>query len=142
MTYRNNLYGPDHEPLRLHLMQEQHDPLAMGHLGRIITLKLPQRKYYCPQMRNDIMCYIRNCHTCQHSCTSRHAPHGVLRPLAVPDKPWQDISIDFITGLPLSEGYDTICIIVDWFKNRHHLITWITMIDAEGFAEPFIREVL
>ena len=46
LTYRNNLYVPDHEPLRLHLMQEHHDLLAMGHPGRAKTLELPQRKYY------------------------------------------------------------------------------------------------
>ena len=92
-------------------------------------------------MRNDVMRYIRNCHTCQRSRTSRHAPHGVLRPLAVPDKPWQDISTDFVTGLPSAEGYDAICVIVDRFTEQRHLIPCTTTIDAERFAELFIREV-
>ena len=92
-------------------------------------------------MRNDVMCYIRNCHTCQCSHTSRHAPHGVLRLLAVSNKPWQDISTDFVTVLPSAEGYDAICIIVDRFTRQRHLIPCTTTIDAEGFAELFIREV-
>ena len=87
------------------------------------------------------MRYIRNCHTCQCSRTSRHAPHGVLRPLAKPDKPWQDISMDFVTGLLSTEGYDTICVIVDRFMKQCHLIPCTTMIDAEGIAELFIKEV-
>ena len=87
------------------------------------------------------MRYIRNCHTCQSSRTSRHAPHGVLRPLAVADKPWQDISTDFVTGLPSAEGYDAICVIVDRFLKQRHLIPCATTIDAEGFAELFVREV-
>ena len=48
LTYRNNLYVPDHEPLRLHLMQEHHDPPAMGHLGRPKTVELLQCKDYWP----------------------------------------------------------------------------------------------
>ena len=87
------------------------------------------------------MRYIRNCHTCQRSRTSRHAPHGVLRLLAVPDQPWQDISTDFVTGLPSAEGYNAICVIVDRFTKQRHHIPCTTSIDAEGFAVLFIKEV-
>ena len=87
------------------------------------------------------MRYIRNCHTCQRARTSRHAPHGVLCPLAVPDQPWQDISMDFVTGLPSAEGYDAICGIVDQFMKQRHFIPCTTTIDAQGFAEFFIKEV-
>ena len=113
----------------------------MGHPGRAKSLELLQRKYYWPRIRNDVMRYIQNCHTCQRSPTSRHAPHRVLRPLAVPDKPWQDISTDFITGLPSAEAYDAMCVVVDRFTKQRHLIPCTTTIDAEGFAELFIRQV-
>ena len=89
LTYRNNLYVPDHEPLHLYLMQEHHNPPAMGHPGQAKILERLQRKYHWPRMRNDVMRYIRNCHTCQRSRTSTHALHGVLCPLAVPDQLWQ-----------------------------------------------------
>ena len=59
----------------------------------------------------------------------------------MPNKPWQDISTDFVTGLPSAEGYDAICVIVDRFTKQRHLILCTTTIDAEGFAELFIREV-
>ena len=87
------------------------------------------------------MCYIRICHTCQHSPTSRHAPHGVLRPIAVPDQLWQDISTEFVTGLLSAEGYDAIYVMVDRFTKQRHLIRCTTTIDAEGFKELFIKEV-
>ena len=78
LTYRTRLYVPEYEPLRLHLMREHYDPPAAGHPGRAKTLELLRRKYHWPRMRDDIMRYIRNCHTCQRSRTSRHAPYGVL----------------------------------------------------------------
>jgi hypothetical protein len=64
-------------------------------------------------MRADVDCYTRNCHTCQPSKSNRHAPFGVLRPLPIPERPWQDISMDFVTGLPWSNGYDAIWVVVD-----------------------------
>ena len=59
----------------------------------------------------------------------------------MPDKPWQDISTDFVIGLPPAEGYDVICAIVDRFTKQHHIIPCTTTIDVEGFAELFIKEV-
>ena len=49
--------------------------------------------------------------------------------------------MDFVTGLPSAEGYDAICVIVDWFTKKRHLIPCTTTIDAEGFAELLIKEV-
>jgi hypothetical protein len=40
-------------------------------------------------------------------------PIGLLKPLEVPDGPWQDISYDFIVELPESEGHDAILVVVD-----------------------------
>src|SRR5690606_36033093 len=39
LTYRSRLYVPDHEPLRLHLLQQHHEPPAAGHPGRSKTLE-------------------------------------------------------------------------------------------------------
>ena len=57
--------------------------------------------------------FVSNCDACHHSCTSRHAPFGLLRPLPVPEVTWQHISIDFVVVLPLSEGCDAIWVVVD-----------------------------
>jgi len=100
LLYRDCIYVPDHTPLRLQLLQNHHDPPAMGHPGRAKTLELLARKYYWPSIRKDVDRFVRNCHTCRRTKTTRHAPYGVLRPLSVPEWPWQHISVDFVTGLP------------------------------------------
>ena len=48
--------------------------------------------------------------------------------------------MDFVTGLPSSEGYDAICVIVDRFMKKHHLISCTTTIDTEEFGELVISE--
>jgi len=99
LRYRDCLYVPAHEPLNLAIIHENHDAPAAGHPRRSKTHELITRRYYWPSMRKDIRRYMANCHICQRSRTTRHAPFGILRPLSIPYRPWQDISIDFVTGL-------------------------------------------
>ena len=64
-------------------------------------------------MRKDADGYVRNCHDCQWSRSSQHSTFGVLVPLPVPDKPCEDISMNFVVGLPECEGFDAIWVVVD-----------------------------
>jgi len=86
--------------------------------------------------------YVRNCHSCQHSMTSRHATFGVLQPLPVPEKPWEDISMDFVVGLPEREGFDAVWVVVDRLSKMRHFIPCHTTIDAVGLGKLFLREVV
>jgi hypothetical protein len=100
LRYHQRIWVLNYEPLKLDLLQQHHDIPAAGHPSRSKTLEYLCRNYTWPKMRMDIDCYTHNCHTCQRTKPSRHAPFGVLRPLPIPDRPWQDISMDFVTGLP------------------------------------------
>jgi hypothetical protein len=113
LHYYQRIWVPNYEPLKLHLLQQHHDVPAAGHPGRSKTLEYLCRNYTWPKMRMDVDCYTRNCHTCQCMKPSRHVPFGVLRPLPIPDRPWQDISMDFVMGLPWSNGCNTIWVVVD-----------------------------
>src|SRR5271169_1965960 len=141
LYYRDHLYVPDYDELRLFLLQSHHASPAAGHPGRSKTLELLSRMYYWPRMRKDVERFVRNCHICQRSRTSRHAPFGVLRPMPIPDRPWQDISMDFITGLPWSEGKDAIWVVVDRLTKMRHFVACRTNITAEDLADLFLENV-
>ena len=98
LYYRNRRYVSNFTPLQLWLMQEHHENPLAGHSGRSKTLELLQWGFYWKEMRRDVDQFVRNCHICQWSHTLRHAPFGILRPLPIPGRPWQDISIDFVVG--------------------------------------------
>jgi hypothetical protein len=100
LRYCQRICDPTYKPLKLHLLQQYHDIPAAGYPGRSKTLEYLCQNYTWPKMRTDIDCYTCNCHTCQCMKLSRYAPFGVLRPLPILDRPWQDISMDFVTGLP------------------------------------------
>ena len=85
--------------------------------------------------------FVRNCHTCQRSRTARYVPFGILRPLPIPDKPWQDIAMDFVVGLPWSQGADAIWVVIDRLTKARHFVPCRTSIDAAGPADLFIEHV-
>jgi len=64
LIYWDCIYVPDHLPLRLRLLQDHHDPPAVGHPGRTKTLELLARRYYWPSMRKDVDRFVQNCHVC------------------------------------------------------------------------------
>ena len=67
----------------------------------------------------------------------RHASHGTLLPLPVPDHTWQDISMDFVVGLPKSQGFDAIWVVVKRLSKQRHFVPCMTTLDVEGLARLF-----
>ena len=63
------------------------------------------------------------CLKCQRNKTESLFPTGLLQPLLVPERIWDDISMDFIEGLPKSRGFDLIIVVVDRLSKYSHFIT-------------------
>ena len=141
LTYRGVLYVPNYDPLKLYILKNYHDNPSAGHPGREKTFEIISRDYFWPQMRKYISQYVRNCHTCHRSKSSNHAKFGVLRPLPIPQQPWQEVSMDFVTGLPTSENYDAILVIVDRLTKMRHLIPCTTKTSAEDVAQLYLSQI-
>lgn len=71
-------------------------------------------------LKQDVEEFIKKCATCQQDKHLNSHPAGLLKPLSVPQGVWQDISLDFVEGLPKSEGYDVILVVVDRFPKYAH----------------------
>ena len=75
--------------------------------------------------------------TCQRNknCTEQLA--GKLMPNSIPKKPWAHISADFITKLPLAQGYNSILVVVDQLTKMVHFIPTTEKTSAKGLARLF-----
>ena len=129
-------------PLKLRLRKDFHEAPAAGHPGRSKTLKLLSRQYYWPKMHKEVDCFLCNCHTCQRSRTACHAPFSVLRPHPIPDgSAWHNISMDFINGLPWSNSFNAILIVVCHLTKMRYFIPCRDTCTAEQLAKLYAHHI-
>jgi len=82
----------------------------------------------------DINCYIQNYNDYYRSIILQDKTLGLLKPLLIPERPWQYISINF-HKLPVDrDGYDMVIILVDHFGKRLFLIPYYKNINAKEAA--------
>ena len=142
LLLRNNLiYVPDHDNLRLEILRMHHDHRLSGHPGIRKTIQLIQRRYFWPRIRHFVTAYIRTCTGCIRAKSHHHKPYGFLKFLPVPHRPWSSISMDFIEGLPLSDGYDCILVIVDRLTKGALFIECNATDDAPKLALLYLKHV-
>jgi len=92
-------------------------------------------------MDENITVYVRSCNVCQRNKVIRHKKYRLLEPLEVPIRPWTAISMDFIVGLPKSDGYRKIWVIVDRFSKMAHFIPLRTEEHIKELALTFVKEI-
>ncbi len=69
-------------------------------------------------MARDICLFVLACSICAVSKSSNRP----LQPLLVPSRPWSYISLDFVPGLPPSQGNTVVLTVVDRFSKATHFI--------------------
>jgi hypothetical protein len=97
------------------------------------------------EMQRDVTDYCKSCTNCAHSKTDTQRPYGLLRPLEVPNRPWQAIGIDFVGPLPSSSNrngfYDMIAVIIDHLSAMVHLLPMRQNFKAKEVAELIFEGV-
>ncbi|XP_066333787.1 uncharacterized protein [Miscanthus floridulus] len=128
--------------VRLLLLQEAHGGGLMGHFGVKKTEDILAGHFFWPKMRRDVERFVARCTTCQKA-KSHLNPHGLYMPLPVPSAPWEDISMDFVLGLPRTKkGRDSVFVVVDRFSKMAHFIPCHKSDDATHVADLFFREIV
>lgn len=129
---------PDHKNLRKRLVSYVHD--NGGHYGALRTYEVIARQFYWPRMFNQVRKFVYSCFSCQKNKPSTRLLPGLLKPLEVPQRPHEWVTIDFLTGIPTSaKKNDMIFVIVDRYTKRIKLIPCQKSLTAKGAAELFIK---
>ncbi|KAI0993792.1 hypothetical protein K3495_g14392 [Podosphaera aphanis] len=142
LQYRERIWLPNYEPLTTAIIQKTHDSFLSGHPGRDSTIALVARKFFGPGLNQDVRKFVKNCDVCGRTTIWRDKKRGLLKPLPVPNQIWQEISMDFITGLPLSgpENTTVLLVITDRLSKGIMLVPIPPgSFDAEGLAVTFIQ---
>ena len=106
------------------------------------TLRALEDCYYWPHLRRDVRRLIGRCSTCIIGKLSKQNS-GQYLPLPIPESPWQEVSLDFVLGLPRPRRQqDSIMVVVDRFSKMAHFIASSKTTDASHTARLFFNEVV
>jgi len=130
------IYIPKGE-LRGEIIRLHHNTLVEGHGGRWKTAELVTRNYWWPGVTKEMGRYVDGCNACQRYKNRSEAPAGKLIPNVIPEKPWSHILADFITKLPLAQGYNAILVVCNRFSKMAYFIATMEKTSAEGLAKLF-----
>ena len=146
LRYGKAIYVPDGGAVREELIRKCHDDVLAGHFGVDKTLELLKRKYHWHGMATEVSDYVKTCDICQRVKVYRHRPYGELQSLPVPEGPWKELTMDFITDLPPSKRkgivYDSILVILDRYTKMVKYIPVQKTINAVELAELFMEQIV
>ncbi|GKD62929.1 putative mitochondrial protein, partial [Tanacetum coccineum] len=115
--------------------------VTSGHSGTNVTSHKIGTLFYWRGMCKGVKRFIRECDTCQRQKPDLSAYPGYLQPLLIPEKVWSEISMNFITGLPKSQGKSVILVVVDRLSKYAHFMALSHPYTASSVAQVFLDSV-
>jgi hypothetical protein len=128
--------------LRTKIFHAFHSSSYGGHSGHKVTLHKIQQFFYWPHQKHTIATLVAECPTCQISKTEKVKYPGLISPLPIPSQKWTDISMDFIEGLPKSQGKDMILVVVDRLTIYSHFLALSHPYNVQNIVDLFMDNIV
>lgn len=142
LYYKSRIYVSQISLLKQTILDYIHDSPTSGHSGVERTLNRARNFFFWKGMKVEIQTYIRQCEVCQRAKGLNTKPAGLLQPLPIPTQPWSSISMDFIEGLPKSNQYTIIMVVVDRLTKYAHFIPLSHPYSATKIANLFSQNIM
>jgi ribonuclease HI len=141
--FGQRLIVPGDPTLRKKILDETHLSKFSIHPGSNKMYQDLKGNFRWSNMKVDIAKYVSECDTCSRIKASHLKTAGTLQPLPIPSWKWDDISMDFIVGLPLmSRNHDSIWVVVDRLTKTAHFIAINSTYSAKDYAEIYLDRVV
>jgi hypothetical protein len=129
--------------LKKEIFDEGHLSKFSIHPGSSKMYQDLKEKFWWSNMKVDIAKYVSEWDTCQRIKARHLKPFGTVQPLPIPSWKWDDISMDFVSGLPLpSRKHDSVWVIVDKLTKTTHFIPVHTKYDAKVYVSLYIDHIV
>ena len=112
-----------------------------GHFGMTVTYRRLKQLFAWHGMKLVVQSFVAACVVCQQAKPDCSELPSLLQSLPVPDSAWSVISMDFIEGLPSSQGYNCILVVVDLFSKYAYFLPLKHPFTARSVAQSFLSQV-
>jgi hypothetical protein len=137
------IYLPEDKILKDEILREAHESRFATHPGSTKMYRDLKEYYWWPNMKTEIAEFVSNCGICQQVKIEHQKPAGELQSLSIMEWKWEDISMDFVMGLPRGKkGNDAIWVVVDRLT-KFALFLPMKMTDlVDKLAKLYVNEVI
>ena len=143
LYFQNRLCVPDDKELKKKLLFEAHNTVFTMHPGGNKMYQDLKQHYWWKGMKRDVTQYVSKCLTCQQVKVEHQVPTGLLNPLPIPQWKWDNISMDFVSGFPLTQQkHDSVWVIVDKLTKTAHFIQVIIDYSMDRLVELYVDEIV
>nr|GEV62328.1 DNA/RNA polymerases superfamily protein [Tanacetum cinerariifolium] len=137
------LVVPNDASLREALLTEAHSSPFSVHSGSTKLYHDLKQHFWWSGMKRDVATFVSRCLVCQQVKIEHQRASGLLQPLDIHVWKWDEISMDFVTGLPQTQRrHDAIWVVVDRLTKVAHFLPIRKDYSVSRLAEIFQHEVV
>jgi hypothetical protein len=143
LWYKKRLCVLEVKEIRELILHEAHDSTYSIHPGSTKMYHDLKSRYWWYGIKRAIAKYVALCDNCRRVKAGRQRNTGLLQPLTIPQWKWEEISMDFIIGLPTTQyGYDSIWVIIDCFSKVAHFVSVKITYKGAKLEELYIIRIM
>jgi Retroviral aspartyl protease/RNase H-like domain found in reverse transcriptase/Reverse transcriptase (RNA-dependent DNA polymerase)/Integrase zinc binding domain/Retrotransposon gag protein/Zinc knuckle len=139
----NRICVPDDAEIKKSILEEAHQSKFSIHPGSTKMYHDLRQSFWWNNMKKEVAEYVSKCTSCQQVKAIRQVSPGLLQPLEIPEWKWEHITMDFVTGLPLTaRKLNAVWVVVDRLTKAAHFIPYREGYDMNQFARLYIKEIV
>jgi hypothetical protein len=142
IRYKKKLWVGANTATQTKIINAFHASGLGGHSGIQATYQKISKLFWWPNLKQIVESFVKQCDIYQRAKHENCKVPDLLSPLPIPDNAWQDVSMDFIDGLPKCEGYSVILVVVDRFTKYGHFFPLKHPYSAQSVAQVFFNNIV
>jgi hypothetical protein len=141
--FNDRIVVPKDAEVRQQILNEAHLSQYSIHPRSTKMYQDFNQHYWWTKMKIEIARYVARCDTCRCVKAVHMKTAGPLQSLPIPTWKWEDISMDFIVGLPkIAKGFDSVWVIIDRLTKIAHFLPVKVKYTVATYAELYIARIL
>ncbi|KAL0549529.1 hypothetical protein IC582_014014 [Cucumis melo] len=143
LLFERRLCVPSDSAVKTELLSEANSSPFSMHPGSTKMYQDLKRVYWWRNMKREVAEFVSKCLVCQQVKAPRQKPAGLLQPLNIPEWKWENVSMDFITGLPRTlRGFTVIWVVANRLTKSAHFVLGKSTYTASKWAQLYMSEIV